>query len=94
MHVTFTKNSEELDQKYLMSNLTTFTPEGLNIQLNFSDPLLVSQGEYADFIKIKLLKSFFLQPSQILAYEKGLVSAPTRTLKAGYEDDGEYLIVT
>lgn len=57
-----------------MSNLTTFTPEGLMIKLNFSDPLLVSQGEYADSIKIKLLKSYFLQPSKILAYEKGLIN--------------------
>ena len=62
MHVTFLKNSYEKDQKFFFSNLTDFTPEGIKIKLNFSDPLLVSQGQDADQVRIKLLKSFFLTP--------------------------------
>ena len=62
MHVTFLKNSYEKEQKFFFSNLTDFTPEGIKIKLNFSDPLLVSQGQDADQVRIKLLKSFFLTP--------------------------------
>ena len=62
MHVTFLKNSYEKEQKFFFSNLTDFTPEGIKIKLNFSDPLLVSQGKDADQVRIKLLKSFFLTP--------------------------------
>ena len=60
MNVEFIQNSEETSQKYLITNLTTFKAGGISINLNFSDPLLVSQGESADLIKINLLKSYFL----------------------------------
>ena len=45
LHVTFEKNSDEISQKYLLSNLTSFSEDILTIQLNFSDPILVSQGQ-------------------------------------------------
>lgn len=50
-----------------MTNLTEFTSGGLTINLNFSDPLFISQGEMFDFVKIKLLKSYFMRPSKLLA---------------------------
>lgn len=62
MHVTFVKNSEEQPQTYFVANLTQFKPEGIKINLNFSDPLFVSQGGISDHVKIKLLKSFFMNP--------------------------------
>jgi hypothetical protein len=40
--------------------LIAFTSAGLQIQLNFSEPLLVSQGEIADRVIVKLNKAFFL----------------------------------
>ena len=60
LHVTFVKNSDEDDQRYFATNLTHFTAEGIELQLNFSDPLLISAGENADFIRIKMLKSYFM----------------------------------
>ena len=48
MSVSFVQNSEELPQKYLMTNLTSFESNGITINLNFSDPLLISQGEIPD----------------------------------------------
>ena len=62
MHVVFLKNSEEDEQKYFLSNLTEWTSAGVTIQLNFSDPLLVSQGMFKDQIKVKLHKHYFLNP--------------------------------
>ena len=38
-----------------------FTPAGIKIRIAFGDPLLVSQGEEPDQIKIRLLKTFFTQ---------------------------------
>ena len=40
--VVFVKNSEEIEQKFLEQNVAKFTSEGIMIQLDFSDPLLVS----------------------------------------------------
>ena len=62
MHVVFVKNSEESEQKFFASNLTDFTASGLEIKLNFSDPLLVSQGEQNDQVRIKILKNYFMEP--------------------------------
>ena len=62
--MTFVVNSEELDQTYFLSNLTDFTPEGIRIKLNFSDPLFVSQGDKADQVRVKLLKEFFLNTKE------------------------------
>ena len=42
LHVEFIHNTDEEPQRYLMSNLTKFTNSGININLNFSDPILVS----------------------------------------------------
>ena len=42
MHVQFLKNSDEQAQKYFTANLTSFTQYELRINLNFSDPILVS----------------------------------------------------
>ena len=44
----------------MIANLTSFTNEGMKLKLDFSDPILVSQGE-ADAVIIRLLKSYFLQ---------------------------------
>ena len=35
--------------------------------MNFSDPILISQGDIADQVQIKLLKSYFMRPSTVLA---------------------------
>ena len=42
LSVSFELNSYELPQKYILSNLTSFTSEGMTINLNFSDPILIS----------------------------------------------------
>ena len=62
MYINFSKNSDETDQKYFSSLLTDFTESGLEIKLNFSDPLLVSQGEVADQVNIYLKKDYFFEP--------------------------------
>lgn len=48
LSVKFLKFTEEKDQDFFNYELVSFKPEGIQIRLNFSDPLLVSQGEYAD----------------------------------------------
>lgn len=64
MSVSYELNSFEKPQKFLHNNLTQFTEGELQIKLNFSDPLLISQGiDQADVIVIRLLKSYFLRPS-------------------------------
>lgn len=91
MHVQFIHNSDEEPQRYLMSNLTAFTSYGININLNFSDPVLVSQGETADKIQIKLLKSYFLLTDPLLS------SGYTRSLASSYSprviQDEDYIII-
>ena len=77
MHVAFEQNSEELPQKFFYPKLVEFTERGLHINLNFSDPLLVSQGEFADRVKIKLLRSYFLVVSPVKA---GLLDSDRRNL--------------
>ena len=62
LHITFVKNSEELEQKYFSSNLTTFSESGIEVFMNFSDPLLISAGQEADKVRIKMSKNFFLRP--------------------------------
>lgn len=42
MNVQFEQNSEEIAQKFFYSELVDFTPDGIQINLNFSDPLLIS----------------------------------------------------
>ena len=42
LHVKFVQNSEEAPQRFVLSNLTDFQPDGIVIRLNFSDPILVS----------------------------------------------------
>lgn len=88
MHVTFEQNSEEIPQRYFTSNLTSFEPDGIRINLNFSDPLLVSQGEDADVIVIKLRKSYFLNPNPSLLKFK-----QNRGLAASLDEDEDYFIV-
>lgn len=64
MSVSYELNSFEKPQRYLYNNLTLFTEGELHIKLNFSDPLLISQGmDQADVIVIRLLKSYFLRPN-------------------------------
>ena len=90
MHVEFIHNTDEEPQRYLMSNLTKFTNSGININLNFSDPILVSQGEIADKIRVKLLKSYFLVPDPLLSkgYTRTLASSsPYRLI-----EDDEYIV--
>ena len=86
MHVTFVQNSEENPQAFFVSDLTEFTPKGIQINLNFSDPLFVSQGEMADHVRIKLKKEYFMSPGGD-AYRRSLGSL-------SQYDDGEYLIFT
>ena len=90
MHVEFIHNTDEEPQRYLMSNLTTFTNRGIDIHLNFSDPILVSQGENADKLRIKLLKSYFLVADPLLStgYTRSLATAsPYRLI-----EDDEYIV--
>ena len=42
LSVSFELNSYELPQKYILSNLTSFSSKGMTINLNFSDPILIS----------------------------------------------------
>lgn len=67
MHVTFEQNSEEEQQRYFVQDLVNFDSGGIQINLNFSDPILISQGSEADTVVIKLLKSYFLKPDPVLA---------------------------
>ena len=62
LSVEFIRNSDELPQKYFISNLTDFTESGIRINMNFSDPILVSQSEDADQVKIRIKKDFFMTP--------------------------------
>ena len=57
----------------------------MTINLNFSDPILVSQGEIPDSVEIKLLKKYFLRPQ----YEK---PDDYRNL-ASFDEDGEFFTV-
>ena len=59
--VSFIQNSDEKAQNYFKQTVVEFKSSGLDIQLDFSDPLLISQGEIPDRVAIKLLKSFFTQ---------------------------------
>ena len=88
MHVKFEQNSDELPQRYFASNVTEFTKDGLRINLNFSDPILISQGQEADVIVIKLLKSYFLNPNPSL-----ITVRHTRRNLATINEDEEYFIV-
>ena len=64
--------------------MTEFREDGLRINLNFSDPILISQGQEADVVVIRLLKSYFLNPNPMLANVRKL---------ATIEEDEEYYIV-
>ena len=86
MHVAFEQNSEEKEQKYFLQNMVNFDSRGVQINLNFSDPLLISQGQEADTLVIKLLKSYFLRIDPVLAMMQG------RSL-ATIQEDEEYLII-
>ena len=65
--VTYVKNSHVEDQEYFDYQLTSFNETGVTIQMNFSDPILISQGFEPDQLQIKLRKAFFLQPSTELS---------------------------
>ena len=60
MSASFEKLSEEPNQTYFEYELISFTNEGLQIKLNFSDPLLISEGEEPDKVHIHLAKDLFL----------------------------------
>ena len=57
---------------------------GIKINLDFSSPLLVSAGDIADKVRIKMLKSFFLKPQEDGQYKRKLLSI---------EEDDEYFII-
>ena len=59
--VDFIQNSDEASQSQFSNKLLEFTPAGIKIQISFGDPLLVSQGEEPDRVRVRLLKSFFTQ---------------------------------
>ena len=91
MSVSFEQNSEELPQRYFLWNLTTFSEGNLQINLNFSDPMLVTQGEDADVVVVRLLKSYFLNPDAHLARMKGIGG---RLLQSVSEEEEEgYLVI-
>lgn len=58
--VIYVKNSDEVDQKVFDQELIDFNSAGLTINLKFSDPLLVSQGEVSTFRSIIDHSSDFL----------------------------------
>lgn len=59
--VIFVQNSDEKPQSFFDQSIAGFTSAGISVNLNFSDPLLISQGEVPDSVEIRLLKSFFTQ---------------------------------
>ena len=61
--VVFVQNSDEDEQRKFSSSITEFTSAGLSVQLDFSDPLLVSHGDSPDEVTVKILKSFFTETS-------------------------------
>ena len=61
---SFVQNSDELAQDRFDARITDFTESGIQIQANFSQPILVSQGsESQDQVEIHLLKDFFATPN-------------------------------
>lgn len=66
--------------------MVRFESNGIQINLNFSDPLLISQGQKADQVVIRLLKSYFLRSDPVL------VELNNRKL-ATLEEDEEYLVI-
>lgn len=91
MHVQFIHNTDEEPQQYLMSNLTTFTSNRIHINLNFSDPFLVSQGATADKIQIKLLKSYFLVPDPLLS--TGFTRSLASTTSSRIIEEEDYIVI-
>ena len=59
--VSFIKNSDEENQSEFSAKLEQFESGGLSIQVQFSEPLLVSQGEDKDQVVVRLKKSYFTQ---------------------------------
>ena len=47
---------------YFNYQMTNYTESAITIRLNFSDPILVSQGAEADKLRIAILNDFFLDP--------------------------------
>ena len=61
--------------------------------MNFSDPILVSQGDEFDQVRIKLLKSYFMTPSSYLSSQ--LKVGQRRDLETTEEDRvDQYLTIT
>lgn len=89
MHINFVQKSEEQEQSYFFANLAKFTSSGIEIHLNFSDPLFVSQGEVADQVRIKLQREFFLNPN---SRNSNIETRRLASLKK--YDDGEYIVIT
>ena len=46
--VVFIKNSDEEEQSFFNQSIVQFTPSGITVQMDFSDPLLISQGDEPD----------------------------------------------
>lgn len=88
MHVQFEQNSDEDPQRYFYPEILHFDERGIQIYLNFSDPLFVSQGDEADRVKIRLLKSYFMQASPVLAAQY-----QGKRKLAKLEQDDEYITV-
>lgn len=79
LQVNFVQNSDEALQSSFYNKLLEFSPAGIKIKVGFGDPLLVSQGEEPDRIKVRLLKNFFTQTT-----DSG------RRLQATEENEEEY----
>ena len=59
--VSFEQQSSDEIEIDLDFELIEFDTSGISIKLRFNEPLLVSQGEYADIATIELRKDLFLK---------------------------------
>ena len=50
----------------MLSGLKEFNHDSMHLQLDFSHPHFVTQGETADTVTIELHKGYFLQPNELL----------------------------
>ena len=67
---SFIQNSDELPQDRFDARITDFTESGIQIQANFSQSILVSQGsELQDQVEIHLLKDFFTTSNPVYSKE-------------------------
>lgn len=74
--------------------MTCFEQSHLCISLNFSDPILVSQGFEPDQVRIRMLKSYFMVASSFISTQQLPQNPSRRELLDTVEEDAEYFTVT